>query len=54
MTTPDAEYTDWSDLARFVDEFLAATQPGGMKGAEELQAKKLSQPNASPGRYKGP
>ena len=29
MTTPDVEYTDWSDLARFVDEFLVATQPAG-------------------------
>jgi hypothetical protein len=24
-TSRDREYTDWDDLARFVDEFLAAT-----------------------------
>ena len=28
-STPDAEYTDWNDLGRFVDDYLAATQAGG-------------------------
>jgi menaquinone-dependent protoporphyrinogen oxidase len=27
--TPDTEYTDWDDLGRFVDEYLAATQSEG-------------------------
>ncbi|MGZ9102802.1 MAG: flavodoxin domain-containing protein [Rhodoplanes sp.] len=27
--TADTEYTDWSDLGRFVDEYLAATQSDG-------------------------
>jgi menaquinone-dependent protoporphyrinogen IX oxidase len=25
----DTEYTDWDDVARFVDEYLAATQGEG-------------------------
>jgi len=28
-TTKDAEYTDWNELARFVDEYLATTQSQG-------------------------
>jgi len=27
--TPDVEYTDWEDVARFVDEYLEATQSPG-------------------------
>jgi menaquinone-dependent protoporphyrinogen oxidase len=28
-TSGDTEYTDWDDVGRFVDEYLAATQSEG-------------------------
>lgn len=32
-TSQDHEYTDWDDVARFVDDYLAATQPESRQAA---------------------
>jgi menaquinone-dependent protoporphyrinogen oxidase len=32
-TSQDHEYTDWDDVARFVDEYVAAAQIDGRKAA---------------------
>jgi len=29
VTTPDQEYTDWNELAAFVDEYLETSQSEG-------------------------